>query len=172
MVGGLGAVAAARTLVDGEGASARALIDELVEVNWTEANITRARLLPIVARVAVRAGDTEAAQRLGGGMTTDVPSSRAALLTRDATVLEAIERHEEAASTYAAALVAWEALGMRPEIAFARLGRGRTLRSLGRRDEAADDLAQARSIFEDLSAAPAIAEIDRLLSESGSGKKR
>ena len=55
---------------------------------------------------------------------------------------------------------------MRPEIAFARLGRGRTLRSLGRRDEAAEQLAAARSIFYDLRATPTIAEIDRLLSDN------
>ena len=65
LVGGLGAVAAARMLVD-EAATARTLIEELVDVNWAEANITRARLLPIVTGVAVRAGATEAAQRLGG----------------------------------------------------------------------------------------------------------
>ena len=49
LVGGLGAVAAARMLVD-EAATARTLIEELVDVNWAEANITRARLLPIVTR--------------------------------------------------------------------------------------------------------------------------
>ena len=54
---------------------------------------------------------------------------------------------------------------MRPEIAFARLGRGRTLRSLGRRHEAAEHLVAARSIFDELRAAPTIAEIDRLLSD-------
>ena len=47
--------------------------------------------------------------------------------------------------------------------AFAKLGLGRTLLGLSRLDEGAESLAAARSIFADLQAAPAIAEIENLL---------
>ena len=167
MIGGLGAVAAARLLIDGDAGSARQLLDELIEVNWAEANICGARLLPVVTRLAITIGEIESAARFGDGLTTLQPARRAALATRDAALQEARSDRESAAAGYTAALATWQQLGMVVETAFAQLGLGRTLLGLRRMEEAADLLAAARSTFADLQAAPAIAEIDNLLSQPG-----
>jgi hypothetical protein len=166
MIAALGA-AAARLLLDGEAASARQPLGELIEVNWAEAIISGARLLPVVTRLAITLGEVETAARFGDGLTTSQPAREAALATRDAAVLEARRKLVEAAAGYTAALGTWRQLGIVVETAFAHLGLGRTLLGLSRLDEAAVSLGAARSIFADLQAAPAIAEIDNLLSQVG-----
>lgn len=79
---------------------------------------------------------------------------------------------EGAAAGYASALATWQQLSMVVETGFAQLGLGRTLVGLDRMEKAAESLAAARSIFTDLQAAPAIAEIDNLLSQRGSQRGR
>ena len=53
-----------------------------------------------------------------------------------------------------------------PEQAFALLGHGRCLVALGHMTEAAQPLSQARDIFQELQAAPALAETDALLQQA------
>ena len=53
-----------------------------------------------------------------------------------------------------------------PEQAFALLGQGRCLVALGRMTEAAQPLSLARDIFQELQAAPALAETDALLQQA------
>jgi hypothetical protein len=60
----------------------------------------------------------------------------------------------------------WQAFGVVPEQAFALLGQGRTLTQLDRTNEATAVLQQAREIFTQLKAAPALAEVDQLLGQA------
>ena len=53
-----------------------------------------------------------------------------------------------------------------PEQAFALLGHGRCLVSLGRPTEAVQPLSIARVIFQELQAVPALAETDALLQQA------
>ena len=55
---------------------------------------------------------------------------------------------------------------MIPEQAFALLGHGRCLLALGRDADATQTLLQARDIFQELQATPALAETDGLLQQA------
>ena len=64
---------------------------------------------------------------------------------------------------YADAAGRWEQFGVIPEQAYALLGYGRCLVSLGRQSNAAPVLRQARELFRSLGATPAVSETDELL---------
>ncbi len=159
---GLGALALAN-VVEGDSGSARALLEEAAGIDWANTPACGARLVPIMARTALKIGDVALAARLGNGLRTSQPARQAAIATRDAAVLEARGELADAAAGYAAALATWQHLGMVVETAFARLGLGRTLLGLGQNGEAVESLRAARSIFSGLQAAPSLAEIDDLL---------
>ena len=73
---------------------------------------------------------------------------------------------QAAADGYADAAQRWQTFGVVPEQAFALLGQGRCLVALGHMTEAAQPLRLARDIFQELQAAPALAETDALLRQA------
>ena len=85
------------------------------------------------------------------------------LIATAAAIAEAMGDLPGAAEGYADAAVRWERFGVVPEHAFALLGHGRCLVSLGRPGEAAPALRQTRGLFHALGATPGIAETDGLL---------
>jgi hypothetical protein len=81
---------------------------------------------------------------------------------RAESLAEACGDLQSASEGYAEAAGCWERFGVVPEQAFELLGQGRCLVRLARPDEAAPALQGARSIFQTLGAAPAVAETDEL----------
>jgi hypothetical protein len=79
---------------------------------------------------------------------------------------EARGDHQAAADGYADAAQRWDVFGVIPEHAYALQGHARCLITLGRPNEAAPILHQARALFDQLGAAPALAETDTLLQQA------
>ena len=113
-------------------------------------------------RVAIAIGDVDLADALLAGLDG---TSRAAVLGRrwsTAMIAEARGEHERATPDYLAAAAEWKALDAPFECASAYLGAARCLVALGRPAEAGAPLADARSAFERLGAAPSLALVDAL----------
>ena len=119
--------------------------------------------MPALVRSAVTLGDNALAQRLVAGVEPHTRYAEHALIATAAVIAEATGDIPVAADGYADAAGRWERFGVVPEHAFALLGRGRCLVSLGRPGEAAPVLGQARGLFHALGATPGIAETDALL---------
>src|SRR6266542_1056942 len=86
-----------------------------------------------------------------------------ALATARLVIAEARERLEEPAAEFAEVAGAWEVQGCQVERAHMLLLGGRCLVGLGRGDEAARPLSEARAVFERLEARPLAAEAAGLL---------
>jgi tetratricopeptide (TPR) repeat protein len=122
--------------------------------------------LPALVREAVRLGGREVADPLAGGSGAPTPLMAHSQVATNAILTEADGDLESAGASYADAAARWEAFTMVPERAFAMLGRGRCLAELGREAEAEPVLREAHRIFEEMGAAPALAETDELLRRS------
>jgi hypothetical protein len=103
------------------------------------------------------------AERLALGLELRYPYADHALVAANAAITEARGDLQVAAASYADAADHWQGFGVVPEQGFALLGQGRCLFGLDRSTEATPSLRQARTIFERLHAAPALAETDALL---------
>ena len=123
--------------------------------------------LPAMVNTALAIGDRQLAERLAIGVEPVHPYAEHALVTVAAAVAEARGDHLAAADGYAQAAGRWQQFGVVPEQAFALLGQGRCLNALGCPAEATQALQQARGIFQALQAAPALAETDALLRQTG-----
>ncbi len=88
------------------------------------------------------------------------------LVAANAALIEARGELQAAADAYTDAAGRWERFGVVPEQAFALLGQGRSLLGLARPTEVAPVLQHAREIFDQLGAAPALAETDALLKKA------
>jgi len=75
----------------------------------------------------------------------------------------------EALRTLRRAFALWQELDAPFEAARVRVAIGRALRALGDEETAELELAAARRVFEDLGAAPALADLDRLSGTSAHG---
>jgi class 3 adenylate cyclase/tetratricopeptide (TPR) repeat protein len=120
----------------------------------------RVEYLPDLVRAAVAGRDLQLGERLLEGM--DLPAlwyQHASAASR-AALAEARGEMEEAAHLYTEAAEGWTSFGHRFELGQARFGRGRCLLALGRPQEAVEDLSQARDVFFELGAQPAVAEVD------------
>jgi hypothetical protein len=119
--------------------------------------------VPALVRSAITLGDNALAQRLVTGLEPHTRYAEHSLVATAAAIAEATGDVPGAAEGYAGAAGRWERFGVVPEHAFALLGRGRCLVSLGRPGEAAPVLQQARGLFHALGATPGLAETDALL---------
>ena len=119
--------------------------------------------LPGMVRTALTLGDLDHAHRLVSGVEPRIPYVVHALAGAGAALAEADDDLPGAIEKYADAAQRWNEFGVLPEEAFALLGQGRCLLRLGRPAHAAAVLDQARVIFEQLGAAPALADTDVLL---------
>jgi tetratricopeptide (TPR) repeat protein len=119
-----------------------------------------------MVRTALAIGHPELAQRLVAGAKPRSTYLEHALAAANAALAEAQGELASAADGYADAATRWQAFSVVPEQAFALLGQGRSLIALGRTAEASPVLQQACEIFQNLQAAPAIAETDELLQQA------
>jgi tetratricopeptide (TPR) repeat protein len=151
----------------GDSAAARDLLTDVERYPAARESPEYQFVLPSMIRAAVSGGDRGLAERLVAGIEPQSRQAEHALVTAGAAIAEARGDLEQAVATYADAADRWRRFGVVPEEAFALLGQGRCLLALGRQDEAALVLRQARGIFERLGAAPALAETDALLATTG-----
>jgi tetratricopeptide (TPR) repeat protein len=161
---GLGASALVRAGT-GDGPAAAALLNEIERSPGVRRNQYYSQFLPALVRTALSVGEPELADRLTTGVDRH-PYFRHAVVAATAALQEAGGDFRVAAPTYADAVERWERFGVVPERAFALLGEGRCLVELNRSAEASSVLRAARAIFDELGAAPALAETDALLQKT------
>jgi hypothetical protein len=142
---------------------AAALLAEVDITPGTRATYYYAPWLPTMVRTAVDIDRVDLAEQPLTGVEPRHPYAQHALAAANAVIAEHHGHHHTAATAYADAAQRWEQFGVVPEQAHALLGQARCLIALGHTTEATPALRQARTVFEQLQAAPALAEIDALL---------
>ena len=147
---------------------ATALLSELAAAPDIRDNSMYAAYLPALVRTALR---TRGARPRPQPHRKDYQPQHSVRAPRarspaDAALAEDRGDHQAAADGYADAAGRWERFGVVPEHAYALLGHGRCLISLGQPHEAAPALHQARALFDRLGAIPALAETDDLLARA------
>ena len=165
IVFGLGSVAFARAAL-AQNDRAAALLAEIEANPAARGSENYADALPAMVRTALTTANPELAERVVTGFDARHPLAEHALTSARAALAEAHGHHQAAAERYADAAQRWRTFGVVPEQAFALLGQGRCLVALGHLTEAAQPLSQARDIFQELQAAPALAETDALLQQA------
>jgi class 3 adenylate cyclase/tetratricopeptide (TPR) repeat protein len=163
---GLGTIAAARAAL-GQHDAAATLLSEVEANPDSRPSQFYGTHLPTLVRTALTVAGPELADQLVAGVEPRLPVTEHALVAVGAMLAEARGELQAAAEGYAQAAQRWQQFGVVPEQAYALLGQGRCLPSLARSAEATQALEQARAIFEPLAAAPALAEIARLLHQDG-----
>jgi hypothetical protein len=161
----LAAAAAARAAI-GQRDEAAALLGEIEAAPDARETSYYLAYLPLMVRIALSVGNLHLAEQLAAGVELRTPSAEHALVTVDAMLAEAHGDQRTAAEGYADAARRWQQFGVVPEQAFALLGQGRCLVGLGRPTEATPALRAARTVFNALQAAPALAETDTLLQQA------
>jgi class 3 adenylate cyclase/tetratricopeptide (TPR) repeat protein len=158
------AAAAQALLTQGRLLEARDLLIELDEVRAGRSDPLYATLLPHLLRLALVLLESELAFRLVDGVEPHTPLAEHALMACRSQLAEAAAHHTEAAELYAEAAERWQQFGAVPERAYALLGEGRCLATLG--EPAADaPLREARELFISLGYKPALAETEALLAQ-------
>jgi tetratricopeptide (TPR) repeat protein len=162
----IGFAAAARLLLaHGRHDEARALLLELEQTSGIRGDINFAANLPELVRCALALRDAALATQLADGVQPRTPLHEHALCAALAQLAEAGGEHARAATLYAEAAGRWQEFGEVPEFAYALLGHGRCLLSVGR-SEAEAPLREARELFASMGYSPALAETEALLGES------
>jgi tetratricopeptide (TPR) repeat protein len=150
----------------GRAAEARRLLDELDEVT-RDTPQWRILLLTATAQTGASVGAMELVTRHVDEARAQPgrasPYATSAIATAEAVLAEARQELEAAVDFYRDAVEGWRRLGIVHELAGALGGLGRALVGLGRFDEAAAPLAEARELFVALRTRPFIAEADELL---------
>jgi class 3 adenylate cyclase/tetratricopeptide (TPR) repeat protein len=165
LVMGLGSAALSNFAI-GNSTAAGILLTELLETPNTRENPYYAALLPSLVRTAICINSLDIAERLTDDYHPRTPYAQHALVAAMAVLAEGQGDHQTAADGYADAAKRWEKLGVIPEHAHALVGHGRCLITLGQPHQAAPILHQARELFNQLGAAPALAETDTLLQQA------
>ena len=120
------------------------------------------------ARVCAKAGLIDLVELLAAGV-PHYPSEQAASLGALAALEESRNLLVDARAHYAEAASMFKALEIAPERAYALQGLGRCLLALGRTEEGAVRLRDARTLWAQMSAMRRIAEIDELLARTSDG---
>jgi tetratricopeptide (TPR) repeat protein len=148
----------------GDHLSARRLIEEFEDVTRGQP-VFRWESLPDALRALDGTGQTGLAEKLLEGTGESIARHRYGVLTAKALLAEeggdlerALELHEEAAER-------WGEFEHALERGYALLGAGRCLVGLGRREEAAARLQEARDVFVGLQARPLIADADHWMEQ-------
>jgi tetratricopeptide (TPR) repeat protein len=142
-----------------------ALAEELDRTVHHRAAWFRTWYLPVALRVALPE-KIDLARQLMEGIDSPVAHDQHAMLQARAMVAEAGGELQNAAGLYNAAAEGWRQFGNVPEQGHSSLGAGRCLVSLGRRQEAARPLQEARTIFQSLGARLAVQEADSWLAQA------
>ena len=162
LVIGLAAAAVAHAAL-AHTASAAALLAELAATPAAREPEYYSANLPALVRSAITLGDHALAQRLVAGVEPLTPYAEHTIVTTAAAIAEARGDVPGRRTDMPDAAGRWEQFGVVPERAFALQGHGRSLVNLGQPQEAAPILRQARAVFDQLGATPALAETDVLL---------
>jgi class 3 adenylate cyclase/tetratricopeptide (TPR) repeat protein len=157
---GLGYAAVARASL-GQSAAAAALLSEVDAFRIKRDPLSM--MDPELVRTAATIGDQALAERLAASEPPRYPLEAVEHDTISAILAEARGDLTVAVPAYSDAAGRWERFGDVIEQAFALLGEGRCLVALSRAAEASPALRQAQEIFEELGAAPALAETNALL---------
>jgi tetratricopeptide (TPR) repeat protein len=156
--------AAARAAL-GQHDDAAALLSQLDTTPDSRESPSYAAYLPTMVRTALTIAHPQLAHQLATGLQPRHPIAEHALVTAHASLAEARGELDTAAAGYRDAARRWQQFGTTPEHAHALLGHGRCLTALGQPAPATQALQHARSIFQTLHAAPALAETDTLLQQ-------
>jgi tetratricopeptide (TPR) repeat protein len=160
----LAAVAAARLAV-GAPDQARALLAEIEQTPGARDVPYYSRQLGAMLRTALATGDPDLAKRLADGLEPRYPVRQHALCATRAQLAEHAGDFADAATLYAEAAARWQQFGNVPERAYALLGQGRCLLTLG--DRAAEQpLREAAELFGSMGYRPALAETNALLEQT------
>jgi DNA-binding CsgD family transcriptional regulator len=148
-------------LAQGRGAAAQGMIARALDESPTDP-----RLLETAVTIALGRGDVSGARThanaLLGSIDPDMPPLLEAMVMRaEGEVLVAEGNQREALRALRRAFALWQELDAPFEAARVRVAIGRALRALGDPETADLELAAARRVFEELGAAPALADLDR-----------
>jgi tetratricopeptide (TPR) repeat protein len=158
------AVAAAASLLRARGQTEQAhlVLGELDRTAASRIDPFYGSVLPSLVRSALAVKDLDLAASLVEGVPSLTPLHQHALTSSQAQLTETAGNHTEAASLYADAAQQWHRFGNVPEHAYALLGQGRSLHTLG--DPGGEQLlAEARDLFTSMGYKPALAETEALL---------
>jgi len=145
-----------------DASSAVAAIEEELDATRGLADWHRGRFLPELVRIAPVVLGRELLEPMRttlGRASHAIVASRAELAEIEGKLEEARELHDEAAAR-------WASYGRVDGRADSLLGAGRCLLALGRDNDGRERLDEARAIFQQLGAQPALVEIAELLGES------
>jgi ATP/maltotriose-dependent transcriptional regulator MalT len=136
--------------------------------------VRRSWMLPAGVEIMITAGRLEDAQRYADELSEIAAAFgnsavRAMAAYAAANVALAAGKVEDALSRARESSRLWSDIGSPYEAARARVLVARSLRELGDHDSAAGELAVARRAFTELGAAPAVADVDRLLARPRPG---
>ena len=153
-------------LQQGRADAAKASIERALDEEASK--LSRARLLPSVVHISLKAGNLDAAgaaaDELGAiADTFDAPALHAAAHVARGAVLLATDDPKEAARTLRRAVAHWQDVGAPFEAARARALLAQAIREQGDEETAALELRAARSTFEKLGAVPDRNAVDDLL---------
>jgi tetratricopeptide (TPR) repeat protein len=165
LVAGLGTAAIARAAL-AQPNHATTLLGEIDSAPGSRDTVHYPALLPAIVRTALTTNNPQLAHQLATGVEHHTPYHDHALAAATAALAEANGHHQAAADRYADAARRWQTFGVPTEEAFALLGHGRCLVALGQMTDAVQPLRLARDIFQELQAAPALAETDALLQQA------
>ena len=157
------AAAAQLLLAQRQPEQAQTLLHELDQLTAVRTEL--GSVLPALLRVALALDDQTVAEQLATGIKPVTPLHEHALASAHAQLAEAAGDHSAAAQLYQQAAEHWRQFGNIPERAYALLGQGRCLATLGK-PEAEAALREARDLFTTLAYQPALAESRALLGES------
>jgi class 3 adenylate cyclase/tetratricopeptide (TPR) repeat protein len=162
------AVAGAAPLLHAQGhpEQARLLLREIERIGGSaRIDPFYAGVLTTLVRSALALDDTNLADSLTQGVQPVTPLHQYALAASKAQLAEAAGSPSQAATVYADAAGRWQQFGNLPERAYALLGQGRSLHTLG--DPAAHEpLTEARELFSALGYKPALNETETLLQQT------
>jgi predicted ATPase/class 3 adenylate cyclase len=159
---GFGA-AAQHLLAAGRPELAETLLRELTQVQGVHGTLSYGLLTELV-RCALASSGPELAARITDDFEPSTPLKEHALVAARGVLAEAAGDAAEAAALYAEAAERWVEFGNVPEHAYALLGQGRCLTTLGK-PAAEAPLNGARRLFSSMGYGPALAEIHALLGE-------
>ena len=155
-------IAARTEVARGNEPAAVQLINEFISATDDMSPIFRNLQVADAVRLLVEAGEVDEAAALSASPDGVDIRSQLGLNTARVIVAEAHADTEQALQQFEELATSWADYGHVLEHALALYGAGRCLLSLGRNDEAAARLGEAREILVDLGATPTIAEIDAL----------
>jgi class 3 adenylate cyclase/tetratricopeptide (TPR) repeat protein len=162
------ATAAALAVAAGQLGSAAALVREAEEITREGAAALRARHLPDLVSIAFLAGVSDTANSFLDANYFDAGRPAHAMVAARAVVAEFNDKSAEAVELYEDAAARWSEYGSVLERANALFGAGRSLLALGRPHEATARLQEARTLYQDLGAAPSVGRVDEALARATS----